>query len=134
MMMEEQNRKTKQMVTRQRQTAVRSLAPEDVAPGMYVTVMRCVIERLPSPYCDDATVLLRGVQRYEVQPPWAGMPLRVVGVCLPFVLVQRADGEHWTLDVRRHALARLSDRYGAEAFARYAADEAASAAKHDDDD
>ena len=39
------------------------------------------------------------------------MPMKVVEVCLPFVLVERATGRHRTLDVRRHKLARVSDRY-----------------------
>lgn len=46
------------------------------------------------------------------------VPFRVVEVCVPFVLVAEPDGAHRTLDLRRHRLARVSDRFGQRAFAR----------------
>ena len=57
--------------------------------------------------------------------PWnGGRPLKVVSVCLPFALVKLPSGRHRPLDVRRYRLARLSKRYGREAFRRLAEDNA----------
>src|SRR5262245_50942731 len=92
----------------------RSLAPEDVREGDYVTVSRQVIELLPM-FCDEAWRKPE-VQRVRVMPGWAGYPLRVVRVCLPFVLAKNPQGQGVTLDVRRHELSKLTDDYGKKAF------------------
>ena len=109
--------------------AIRRLAPEDLAPGLYVSVMRARVSR-PWWIEDEAW---KGESTRVVEPSYTGLPLRVVGVCLPFVLVEKPDGRHWTLDVRRHELARFSTRYGSEAFKRYARDVAKGAESDEDD-
>ncbi len=101
----------------------RRIAPEDLLPGMYVTVLREEIEACLAPSSlSDTPVREVTVSRYTRRPWDSGAPLHVVGVCLPFVLVARPDGDHETLDVRHQSLARLTDRYGGEAFRRLAAD------------
>lgn len=120
---------------RHQHTLARRLAPEDFAPGMYVTILHAVVERWPSAFCEAYEWKSPPVY-HQLVPPFAGMPFRVVGVCLPFVLLQRADGVHWTGDLRRYRFARLSDRFGAEAFKHYAADAARTSKTccEDDDD
>jgi hypothetical protein len=98
-------------------TCVRPASIEDIAPGMYVTVMREVSEcvkfwALVGPWSQIE------MARWERTPERSGTPLRVVGVCVPFVLVERVGGSHRTLDVRRHRLAVLPSRFGAESFRR----------------
>ena len=46
------------------------------------------------------------------------MPLRIVSICVPFVLAEKPCGKCITLDIRRMRLAKLSDEFGAAAFER----------------
>lgn len=124
--MEQQKSFEKDQTRREQYALTRPLAPEDIEPGMYVSVLRCVVDRWPSPFCDSASWTSGPVQ-HEVVPPFGSMPLRVVGVCLPFVMAQRPDGSHWTGDVRRARFGLLSDRFGAESFKRFASDAAREA-------
>ncbi len=112
---------------------VRPLAPEDAAPGMYITVMCHRHEWFPDPCLSDAaTIMMLRPMRWDRIPKDSGLPLRVAGVCLPFVFVQTPTGKVRTLDVRKMSLARLTDVYGREAFARLA--RAAKSESSDDDD
>lgn len=99
--------------------AARVLAPEDVEAGQYVCIFRVLREHLPF------NILLGEAWQGDPVPvttawlpPRGGTPLRVVEVCLPFVLTQRVNGTHCTLDLRRHKLALLSNRFGSRAFKR----------------
>ncbi|MHC4091351.1 MAG: hypothetical protein ACYSVY_13930, partial [Planctomycetota bacterium] len=115
-------------------TMSRSLPPEDIRVGQYVTVMHVLRESEP---CDcESDVAWRGVRlQRTLWLPWSGgWPMKVVEVCLPFVLVERANGKHRTLDVRRYKLARVSDRYGDEVFKRVREDQGKRKKKDDDDD
>ena len=112
---------------------VRPLAPEDAAPGMYITVMCQRHEWFPDPcLADAATIQMLRPMRWDRIPKDSGHPLRIAGVCLPFLFVQTPQGGARTLDVRRMSLARLTDVYGREAFARLA--RAASSKSSDDGD
>ena len=98
----------------------RSIAPEDLEPGDAIAVLSAAQELVPYGGCE---------QHYQPKPAvhtvWMcgdGHPLRVEAICLPFVLVSTPGGDHTTLDVRRCALVRLSDRYAAEAFKRLASE------------
>jgi hypothetical protein len=51
--------------------------------------------------------------------PGQAQPMKVVEVCLPFVLVRKASGKHETLDVRRYRFARVSKEFGRKAFKRF---------------
>lgn len=84
------------------------LAPEDVRAGDYVAVMRVTYE-VPSFYwCGEPVLEDRSeLVRLRMLPEQRTTPLKVVAVCLPFVLVSSPTGEARTLDLRRHQLARL---------------------------
>ena len=95
---------------------IRSVAPEDLRRGDFVAVVHTTEEFL---------LVAGGSWRPTIQtaratriPDDAGQPLKVVQVCVPFVLVKLPDGQHRTLDLRRHRLARLDSSYGRKAFKR----------------
>jgi hypothetical protein len=91
------------------------VAPEDLQPEMYVAALTMMIELLPRG-CDEPEWKKPEVVRTVWLPVEdVGVPLRVVEVCLPFVLVEQPSGKHQTLDTRRYRLARLSDQYAKKA-------------------
>lgn len=98
----------------------RRLAPEDVLPGIFITIAlerrECVNIWQLEWHAGSSPPFLR----WSEIPREAGRPLRVVGVCLPFVLVQKPSGRTKTLDLRRVELFALTDRFGREAFVRMA--------------
>lgn len=61
-------------------------------------------------------------RRILLLPKQGGLPLRVVEVCLPFVLVEQVDGTHSTLDARRSRFARLTEEYARLAIKRIRGD------------
>ena len=95
--------------------ASRFIGPEDVRRGDYVTITHTTCQVLP---CDMAVTGGRDVEPIRVRAlsEIAGWPLKVIGVCLPFVTTVDADGDHWTLDFRRHELARVARSYGQATF------------------
>lgn len=99
------------------QQLAQRVAPEDLSPGDYV----CVMHVLREPSFLDYLCDVNGARpRHVAQLPEEGaLPLRVLDVCLPFVLVNDAKGEYRMLDTRRETLARVSRRYGRLAFARF---------------
>lgn len=96
----------------------RPLAPEDVQPEQYVFVFHIVEELLPFWCLDENNWKKIEPLHFVLMPGREVAPLRVVEVCVPFVLVEQPDGNHRTLDLRRHRLARVSDRFGQRAFKR----------------
>lgn len=93
------------------------LAPEDVRPGDYVSILNVMGEYLPCFSLDE--VAWRSVEPVRVL--WMAPsvePMKVVEVCLPFVLVRLINGEHRTLDTRRYRFARVSREFGRKAFKR----------------
>lgn len=93
------------------------LAPEDVRPRMYVSIMHVVYEHVS--WCCEPEAWRQGEPaRSLLLPDEPSKPLKVVEVCLPFILVEDADGDCETLDVRRQRLAELSQRYGDAVFMR----------------
>ena len=110
----------------------KQLAPEDVRSGQFVCVLYIIDETIPFSCDADSSWRRTEPLRYRLLP-WRGVrPMRVIDVCLPYVLVKRADGYHQTLDLRQHRLARVSERFGRLAFKRAKADERKR--KEDDDD
>lgn len=91
----------------------RTLAAEDVRRGDYVSLLHEIVE-LPSYYwsCDAWTHPPEELVRLRWRTADCGLPLKVKAVCLPFVFVKKPCGEHRTLDVRHHALVRLTRTYG----------------------
>jgi hypothetical protein len=95
------------------------LAPEDLAVGSHVAVLSIMTEHLTiAAICgDESPWQKRGLLRTRWLPVCdVGAPLRVVRICLPFVLVERADGKSETLDVRRVQVALLSDDFARKAI------------------
>lgn len=118
---------------------VRPVAPEDLAPGMYITVMLQRYEWWPSGFCEPSPIMLdRYPLRWDRAPEDSGVPLRVVGVCLPFALTETPAGVLRTVDTRSMSVARFNPVYGREAFARLARQakgkSAAAGTGGDDDD
>lgn len=97
-------------------TISQALAPEDIRAGDYVSILHVLGEFLP---------LFIEQPWQPVEPirvmlfPCSVQPMKVVEVCLPFVLVRKVNGKHETLDVRQHRLARVSKDFGRKAFKRY---------------
>lgn len=106
-----------ELVSKKMSTA-KPLAPEDIRPGEYVSVLHAVEEFLtmsvfgPASWDDLKTV------RVCVLPEGDMQPMRVEEVCLPFVLVKLADGGLRTLDVRRYQFARVTERFARRAVRR----------------
>ena len=98
-------------------TISKPLAPEDIRPGDYVSLLHIVSEFV-SFFCAE-DVQFRQIEPVRItRMPYSIEPMEVVEVCLPFVLVRRPDNKHETLDVRRHKVARLSPKFGKKAFKR----------------
>ena len=103
----------------------KALAPEDIRPGHYLMKLHCV---------GECFALLRGITeqdeyrvqklRYQFLPPEIE-PLRVVSVCLPYVLVKNRDGKHALLDTRNVQFARLRKRFARRSMAGLKQDGAA---------
>jgi len=98
-------------------TLAKTLAPEEIRRGDFVTPLH-VIAEVPSFYwCGDCWSLPHDEPvRIRFTPTSDGLPLKVKSVCLPFVLVKQASGERLTLDLRKCQLARLDRRYAKRAW------------------
>ncbi|MGI9428982.1 MAG: hypothetical protein ACR2NM_10010, partial [Bythopirellula sp.] len=98
-------------------TLAKPLAPEDVRVGDYVSPLHETYDFASFFWCSDGTL----TDRSETVPIRfvahnSGVPLRVKAVCLPFVLVKHPCRGTYTLDVRRHQLARLDGVYARQAW------------------
>lgn len=95
------------------------LAPEDITPGMFVTALY-EINSVVVQSSQACGTTAEGTTDFRARKPAedAGTPRRVIGVCLPFVMVETSTGAVRTFDTRQVELARLSDRFGSEFFAR----------------
>ncbi len=100
-------------------TLAKSLAPEDIHAGDYVTVLHVVHELFALAWCDDLALTERDeIIRLKLVPEKSGEPLLVKSVCLPFVLVKNLAGKKRPLDIRRSLLARLDPVYAEAAFSK----------------
>jgi hypothetical protein len=98
-------------------TAARRIAPEDIAPGCYIAVLRENCEFIRGVFCDVPARLT--VEQVATLPDEEDLaPMKVIAVCLPFVLVQKPDGKCRTLDVRAFTVAALDLRFARLAFRR----------------
>lgn len=97
----------------------RPVAAEDLRPGEYVAILRTVNEWMPL-FCDGEAWKERTEPRRMLWLPDDDQldPMKIVSICLPFVLVTKADGKHRTIDARQVRLARLPKSFGKAAFAR----------------
>ena len=100
----------------------KSLAPEDVRPGMFVALLHDVDEFLPFVYLTEAPGM-REVELLRVSSlPEYVQPMKVIEVCLPYVLVRCTNRRHRAIDVRRCRLARVTARFARAAFLAAKAD------------
>lgn len=99
-------------------TLAKPLAPEDVRPGDFVTLLFVIaeygsfwwfMESWDQPPEEPVRI------RYTPGSS-GGIPLKVRSVCLPFVLVKAPSGDHSTLDLRTCQLARLSRSHARRAW------------------
>ena len=90
----------------------RILAPEDIQIEQWVAVFTVTCEFLPCWAIESPSDIdrIRPV-RYAFAPDDAGEPLRVIDVCLPFVLVENVSGTPRVLDLRACTLVALSPRF-----------------------
>lgn len=95
-----------------------SMAPDDFAPGMFVTVLETVVER-PHPFPGASGSAVFDSKDYS----GAGVVLEVVEVSFPFVLVRNHTQEMlrsprmFPIDLRRTRLIRLNKEYVRAALA-----------------
>lgn len=98
------------------------VAPEDIQPGDYLVVLHTTYELTP---------MLIGCESFSAPPraapvtlmSWDTEPKKVLGVCLPIVLIVEPDGDKATLDTRRHQLARVAPHFGRAAFRKKGEDD-----------
>lgn len=90
----------------------KALAPEEIRCGDFVTPLFVVSEWPSWFWCDDDALHPRDeLVRIRSTPCDEAAPLEVIGVCLPFVLVETPQREGRTLDIRRVRLARLDRKF-----------------------
>jgi hypothetical protein len=96
----------------------RLLAAEDLRRGDFASILHEVVE-YPSFWlgCDAQLYPPNELVRMQCRSSESGVPLKVKAICLPFVFVKKPCGEHRTLDVRQHRLARLSADYARPVWA-----------------
>lgn len=89
-------------------TLAELVAGEDLRCGDYVATFTQMSE-LPSYLwdCGDFSLSPQELVRLKYTPCDAGLPLKVVAVCLPFVYAIRPDRSLMTLDLRRTQVVRL---------------------------
>lgn len=102
--------------TRGATSLAKTLAPEDVRCGDFVTPLY-VVSEWPSWYWDDDDALHPRDELVRIRsvPCDEATPLEVVSVCLPFVLVKTPEREGKVLDIRRMRLARLDHSFAKQA-------------------
>jgi len=110
----------KTLKSKQVSTLAKSLAPEEIRAGDYVSVLHVVLEFPALVWCDDSALVDRDeVVRIPFVPENSGTPLKVKAVCLPFVLVKHPCGKQRPIDVRQSRLARLDPTYAKTARRAY---------------
>jgi len=94
-------------------TVAARITGEDIQPGDYVTVLNEIVE-LPSFLwcCSDSTLPMDEPVRTRYIPREAGLPCKVVTVCLPFIYAKRPYGKLATFDTRQQQLDRLDPARG----------------------
>jgi hypothetical protein len=103
---------------RDRIALAKALAPEEIRRGDFVTLLY-VINEWPTWYWDDDLQSRQEPVQVRMTPQDEPRPLKVLAVCLPFVLVKPPRGREQTLDVRTCRLARLDRRFAKAARRAY---------------
>ena len=106
-----------QTSTRCQTYVARSLAPEDLRRGDFVSILNESGEYPSFLWCGDSPMLAEDEPvRIQWQSDEGGVPLRVKAICLPFLFVKSPWGEYRALDMRRCQLVRLGDDYARRAW------------------
>lgn len=111
-------RETSEVETnRDESSLAKALAPEEIRRGDFVTPLSIIAEYPSWHWCgtDDVLRSRDELVRVRLTPTDEATPLKVVDVCLPFVLVRTPQREMQTLDVRRVCLARLRRSFARKA-------------------
>lgn len=90
-------------------TVTRAIAPEDIRAGLYVMPIHRLVQ-LPIMRCEAVEPSVEILQ-VVVRPFWNDLPGKVVGVCLPFVVVEMPDSKTEILDTRSVRLAQVNKRF-----------------------
>ena len=108
-------------------TLARSVAGEDLQIGEFISVLS-VISEMPSFMWDSCDLSLRPEEliRLKYIPERAGHPLKIIGICLPFVYVRSSNKAVEILDLRLTQVVRL-DRHCAKEIWRLARKRSAAA-------
>jgi len=87
----------------------RSLAPEDINVGMYVMTLHSQHQylMLRDNAIGDDELYIQQIVRRPCEPE---LPRKVVGVCLPFVVVRNHNRKTEMLDTRSVRLARIDNQ------------------------
>jgi len=93
-------------------TVTRRIAAEDLTVGSFVTVVQQVTEVISFYWCGETPAVAREQPvQYQHTPSNAGVPYKVLSICLPFVFAEDLNGDSITFDVRRCELAELTNDY-----------------------
>ena len=88
----------------------RSLAPEDIEAGMYVMTLHTQHQHLlmRDNVAGDDELYTQQIVRRPCEPE---LPRKVVGVCLPFIVVRNHARKTEMLDTRCIRLARVDEQF-----------------------
>jgi hypothetical protein len=87
------------------------VAPEDLRCGDFIAVLNVILELPSFLWCDSMAADSERMVRVRCFAWEGGMPLKVMEICLPFVLVKSPSGMFQSIDVRQVELVRLNKRY-----------------------
>lgn len=89
----------------------RVLSPEDIQVGDQIALTHIHIQLVP----DMIEVFLAGQTiepiRMTAMPGDSGWPIKVLAVCLPFLMTETVTGSRCVIDTRRYEFVRVSDAY-----------------------
>ncbi|MFN3168023.1 MAG: hypothetical protein ACE37H_13265 [Phycisphaeraceae bacterium] len=86
-------------------------SPEDLCVGEFFTITHTKIQLLPDtiePSVGGGEIELL---RATCVPHDAGVPMKTIAVCLPFVIAEYANHHRVVIDTRRHALVKVDAGY-----------------------
>ena len=90
----------------------KTIAPEDIRVGEHVAILKVSYEYLSFLWCLDSTAEKSVPVRVTFLPHRdIGQPLKVLAVCLPFVVVSKPNSCKLSIDVRGCQLGRLHEDY-----------------------
>lgn len=86
-------------------------SPEDILVGDFVAITHTRYQLLP----DNLDVVQGGAEVEPIyltaMPSESGTPLKVVALCLPFLMTEDASGMRIVVDTRREVLIKVSTAY-----------------------